>query len=98
MRSTHYVYFFSGDRRNSLHNECFLFLANKEKRGKSKMILEPHEKLKLLRLRKKYTQSDLAQLTHCSQMEISRIERGEKKPNTHTRHMIEQILGRANMD
>jgi transcriptional regulator with XRE-family HTH domain len=55
------------------------------------MDLLPHEKLKLCRMRKSMTQEQLAALLHCSQMEVSRMERG-KKPNPNLQGKIEKIL------
>lgn len=56
------------------------------------MDLKPHEKLKVSRLRKGYTQDKLATLLHCSQMEVSRLERGKKPTNTTLQKHIEKIL------
>ncbi len=55
------------------------------------MKLEPHEKLKIWRQRRKFTQEGLAAKTACSQMEISRLERG-KIPNPELRNRIEKVL------
>lgn len=56
------------------------------------MELLPHEKLKLYRQRKGYTQQALAMLLRCSQMQISRLERGTV-PSEEDKVLIEKTLG-----
>lgn len=56
------------------------------------MELLPHEKLKVFRQRKGYTQEKLASIIRCSQMQVSRLERG-KVPNDDEKLLIEKALG-----
>ncbi|MFC5449116.1 multiprotein-bridging factor 1 family protein [Paenibacillus aestuarii] len=56
------------------------------------MELLPHEKLKIYRQRKGYTQHDLALLLRCSQMQVSRLERG-RVPSDEDKELIEKTLG-----
>lgn len=56
------------------------------------MELLPHEKLKIFRQRKSWTQEKLASIIRCSQMQVSRLERG-KVPNDEEKLLIEKALG-----
>lgn len=56
------------------------------------MDIKPHEKLKVLRQRKRFTQDSLAMLLNCSQMQVSRIERGEIEPDDSLKKEIEKIF------
>ncbi|MDQ0255492.1 transcriptional regulator with XRE-family HTH domain [Evansella vedderi] len=57
------------------------------------MILKPHEKFKLYRERKGLTQEGMGLKLGCSQMQISRIERGKQKPNDYQLEIIEKEFG-----
>lgn len=54
--------------------------------------IKPNELVKVYRQRKALTQEDLARAINCSQMQISRIERGLTVPEPHQRIAIEAVL------
>ncbi len=54
--------------------------------------LKPYEKLKVLRLRKNWTQEALARYVGVSQMQVSRMERGQQ-PDEFIVKRVEKILG-----
>jgi transcriptional regulator with XRE-family HTH domain len=59
----------------------------------STVRLQPHELLKILRLRKGLNQEGLALVLNCSQMHVSRIERGIAEPDYACKRAINRYLG-----
>lgn len=56
------------------------------------MLFKPHELIRILRLRKGLTQDGMALLIECSQMQISRYERGVE-PSEKVKKKIENLFG-----
>ncbi|WP_148229617.1 helix-turn-helix domain-containing protein [Alkalihalophilus marmarensis] len=57
-----------------------------------KMELTPSEKLRLFRMRRGINQTELGSILEVSQMQISRLERGEIIPDNTEQVRIEKIL------
>lgn len=57
--------------------------------------LKPHEALMVLRARKGLTQEGLAALLGCSQMQVSRYERGVMEPSENEKKVMENHFGRS---
>ncbi|MBP1931809.1 helix-turn-helix transcriptional regulator [Ammoniphilus resinae] len=56
------------------------------------MHFKPHELIRILRLRKGLTQDGMALLLECSQMQVSRYERGTE-PAEDVKKKIENLFG-----
>jgi ribosome-binding protein aMBF1 (putative translation factor) len=70
-------------------------LARKWGWGRTLLELKPHEALMVLRARKGLTQEGLAALLGCSQMQVSRYERGVMEPSENEKKVLENYFGRS---